>query len=263
MNGFENAFDRQESVNVANEIALTRGAAGVWEWAAKPLAEHVFTPLAERSYPAGVAALNAGLTAPRLLKPLVGRSYEDHVSNGQSWKAVGDVAAGIVFDLSDGLDGAVARASGLQTEFGTGFDPFVDAVSLGDDSRRVRSRARAEGDSLVLRMLSIENKIKLGSVVLGGPGAKLTAMAVERKGIELTRDEQPHAVPMGKAFFAASAASKKALQLGYAFPENSFARKAWRTAGVGLLGTAIGFGGAANVQYLGANLKRIKKLFQH
>ena len=250
----------EKPYNAADEHALTRGPAAVWDYLARPLAEHIFIPLEQRNHNMAVVALNATLTAPRLLKPLIGNRYSQHVESGQSWAAVGDVALSTAFDATDGLDGATVRRSNLGSSFGIGFDSFVDAASLRDDIKRVREQAIIKEDATVLRLLRLDGRIKQGTIALGGVANKASEVYVERcKGVELEPHEKAHSGPFGKAYFLAGAVATKALQIAYAFPDDTATRKYWRRAGIGIQTTAIGLGVAANGQYVGNIIKRLRK----
>ncbi len=252
----------EASYNAADEMTLTRGPAAVWNYLADPLAEHLFIPLEQKNHILGVVALNTVLTAPRLLKPLVGNRYSEHAKNGGTRAAIGDILASTAMDASDGLDGATARRSNLGSTFGVGFDSFVDAVSLKDDVKRVRERAVAGSDTTVLRLLDIDSRIKWSTIALGGVANKASEIYVQRKGIVLEPREKAHSVPFGKAYFAAGATAAKILQVAYAFPDSSVARRRWRRAGIGMQAAAIGLGAAAGGQYAAAIVKRLRRLKQ-
>jgi hypothetical protein len=247
--------------NNADDSVLTRGVARFWKRVSEPFADNVYGPIAEWNHTAGAIALNGTLTAPRLLERPLGNLYLKSIESGNKGVAIGALAAKGFLKATDGLDGAVARATGTSTEFGTGFDPLVDILGTYDDTRVVKQLAKEEGDVLTVRLMNTRLAIDGLAILVGGIGNTIATKIAEKRGVELEEREQSKANAMAKAKYAIGAAGAITLETSYVFDESSAPKEAFKRTGQALTVAGIGVGVVSVYQYGKSAARKIRRAF--
>lgn len=244
--------------NTAKDSLLTRGMSGIWDRIAEPLADRLFIPLERYNHTIGVAALNGLLTGPRLLAPCIGERYLEHIENGQTSRAFGDITLKAFFEISDGLDGATARRSGLTSEFGVAFDPFADLVGVADDIRIIKRLAKQHGDRLLVSVMNLNLAINATAIIVGGATNKLSTVIAEKRGAKLDDHESAKSLSLGKLKYAGGVVANKLL-LGHFAAHDGATASSLRNAGIGMSLASSAIGVASLFQYGSAIANRHHK----
>jgi hypothetical protein len=248
--------------NNAMDSVLTRGIARFWDRVAEPLADNIYGPIAEWNHTAGVIAVNATLTAPRLAERALGNLYLDAIRNENKLLAVTALAGKAILKATDGLDGAVARRTGTSTEIGAGFDPLVDIMGTYDDTRVVKELARDEGDTLTIVLMDTRLAVDGLAIAAGGVGNTIATKVALAKGVELDEKENTSkSNAESKAKYAVGAVGAIALEASYLFKPESKPRTILKRSGQILSATAIGIGIKGVDGYTKSAVSKFKRAF--
>jgi phosphatidylglycerophosphate synthase len=244
--------------NSADDLFITRIYSHLCEEAVRPLVEHVFVPLQRYNRNAALLALNATLTAPRLLEPKVGAHFVDNVKNGRGNVAL--ALAGLKFALkgTDGFDGAAARQSHLTSVGGGLFDGFVDMVGTFDDARRIIELAEAEGDVLTANLMKLR-RLADGFIVITAVGVNGSATYIAKsRGVVIDERDKPKSNALGKLKFGVGVLGNMALLCSYAVDDRSL-RNRLKRSGQALNVAAIGIAVPSGIKYLKDGLNKLAR----
>lgn len=248
----------QQPYNNAEDSIFTRYTAKMWNYLAEPLAEHVFGPIEEKNHLLGVVAVNGALTAIRIpLEYKFSRLYDRSIEKNHKGLAYAAVIGKFITKAIDGLDGAVARKTNTQTEFGAGFDPAVDLYGSVEDNVLIQKQAEKSGDTLT-RVLMI-SRLVLDGVVLaaGGVGNPVAQKYAEHKGVEFEEKDKAKANAMGKLKFGLTFLGDTLMLWGFVDPEKEFNKKCVRV-GQAITAASLVAGSASVVGYVKAIRKKLK-----
>jgi len=245
--------------NNAYDSMISRVPAKVFEWAAQPLIDHIYGPIAEKNHILGVIAINATLTAPRIpLEYKLGKIYESALDEGKAVKAALAIGGKLATKAVDGLDGPVARGTDCTTEFGAVFDPLTDMLGTLDDAVIIMKRAKAEKDYVTVALMGVRLAVDVG--VIATSSVNLAAQKkLESKGVEVPEREKAKALAMGKVKFGAGVVGDTVLLSSYNTGDLDKRHKAKR-AGQTITVASIVAGGVSIYQYGRAAAKKLRQL---
>lgn len=235
----------------------------IFEHVASPLIDNIYGPIAERNRLAGIVAVNATLTAPRLLEPKLGQRYIDHLRAGHQRRATFYGVLKAALKVSDGLDGSVARGTDTTSLFGAGFDPLVDMLGTRDDGRRIKEAHDHMGisDPVTNALIDTRGVLDITVIGIGGVANTLAATAAEKRGAEVPERDKPKANAFAKLKFGLSSLASGLLTLGTVTKKPERARKL-KKSGTILLGGSVVAGLISTVQYAGSVKRNIMRAFR-
>jgi hypothetical protein len=250
----ESSPARNEQVlshNNAYDSPITKPFARLMENIAKPLNKYIYGPITERSRAAGFIAVNGTLTAPRLAEPYFGNNYADAVESGDRSRAINGLIGKYTLKATDGLDGPVARANGVASTFGAGFDAFVDIMGVRDDAKQIKrvyrqNKINAPG---INALLDIRNGLDIAVMAVGGVANTLAYQYAMRSGADIPEYDKPKANAEAKIKYPLTVAGNLALMLVPLSEEKNKAKNL-KTAGAGLLVASIVAGGISLTKYV-------------
>ena len=238
----------QTARNPADDLAPTRMISNFYGRLAEPLAGNIYRPIGEINHNLGVAALNISLTCPRLLIPKLNQLYIDRLDRGDRLGAIGILLAKGLLVATDGLDGAVARASGLTSEFGAFLDPAVDILGTFSDAQAVKKLASKEKDILSRRIVNGRLAVDGLAILVGGLGGKLSYGYAKKQASQELKTDSPKANATGKLKFAIGAVGTSLIETIYACKTAKNQRR-FKQAGQSLTGASILIGLGSVIGY--------------
>ncbi|MCA9330662.1 hypothetical protein KC957_01330 [Candidatus Saccharibacteria bacterium] len=204
-------------------------------------------------------AANVTLTAPRLVEPVLGQRYIDHLRAGHRWRALSYLLGKSLVKALDGLDGPVVRGINGATLAGAGFDAGTDMLGTFDDGQRIKQAHDHLGidDGITESVVDIRMFTDLAVVAVGGIGNTLAAALAERAGATVPPQDQPKANAAGKLKFALSAAADATLLLG-TIPKSPDTQARFKKAGTALLIGSVTAGAVSIYKYAKSTRRNLR-----